>query len=103
MVGGSRVHNSCKGWISGSAHKVADAIIELSEDLIGFFVPVFELVEGTEHEIFLPQDFNDLVGNILAQHLDELINSSDVIINGGTGSPSLPRARPPDAGSSTRS
>lgn len=61
------------------AHEGTHALLELLEDLLGLFEPALEDWERAEHEILLGEYFVHLVGDILAEHFDQLVDSLGVI------------------------
>jgi hypothetical protein len=61
------------------AHEGTHALLELLEDLLGLFEPALEDRERAKHEILLGEYFVHLVGDILAEHLDQLVDSLRVV------------------------
>lgn len=78
--------DSCIVPSSCSGHKMVDVIIKFFENLVGLFIPNFKFIETAEHKVLLPKYFEELIGAIFANDLNELMDSLCVVVNVGNSS-----------------
>jgi hypothetical protein len=64
-----------------SVNEYIHTIFKFLKQIFGTVKLGLEVVERNKHYIFFIENFLHLVGNILAQHLYQFVNSSDVIAN----------------------